>query len=50
MKKKVLAALLCVAMSAGMLAGCGNNSGSSNSGTSGDDKQQEDNADRKSVV
>lgn len=44
MKKKVLAALLCVAMSAGMLAGCGNNSGG-NSGTSGDDKQQEDNAD-----
>lgn len=41
MKKKLLGVLLCVAMSAAMLAGCGNNSGGTNDSKT-DDTQKED--------
>lgn len=41
MKKKLLSVLLCAAMSAAMLAGCGNNSGGTNDSKT-DDTQKED--------
>lgn len=39
MKKKVLAALMCAAMTVGMLAGCGGNSTAGNSSSDAGGKQ-----------
>lgn len=42
MKRKILSALLCVAMTATMLAGCGDKADDSNSGSSSDTQQEAD--------
>lgn len=45
MKKKLLGVLLCVAMSAAMLAGCGNNSGGTNDSKTGDTQKEDTSGD-----
>ena len=55
MKKKVLAALMCAAMTVGMLAGCGGNSTAGNTSADAGEaasgtESADSGADRKSVV